>query len=97
MKLRTVVKHNKTMCHAQEGISLTAYWQSRDSYLWAGTPTLRENLSNSLYGTATFSGIALWDSNFNISSEFPGTITLLCIFWELFPFDLLQCYFVFAL
>ena len=31
-----------------------------------------ENLSNSLNGTATFSGIALWDSYFKISSEIPA-------------------------
>ena len=29
------------------------------------------NLSKSLYGTATFSGIAFWDSYFEMSSEIP--------------------------
>ena len=46
------------------GISGTAVWQSQDSSLWAGTPIFHGNLSKSLYGTATFSGIDLWDSYF---------------------------------
>ena len=47
----------------QAGISGTAIWQSQDSYLWARTPIFLGNLSKSLYGTATFSGIAFWDSS----------------------------------
>ena len=40
--------------------------------MWAGTSIFLGNLSKSQYGTtATFSGIASWDSNFEMSSEIP--------------------------
>ena len=53
------------------GISETADWQSQDSYLWADIAIFLGNLSKSLYGTATFSGIAFWDSYFEMFSEIP--------------------------
>ena len=55
-------------------ISRTADWQSQDSFLWAGTPIFPGNLSKLLYGTATFSGIALSDSYFEMSSEIPERV-----------------------
>ena len=42
-------------------------WQFWDSYFWAGTSIFLGNLPKSLYGTATFSGIAFWDSSSEIS------------------------------
>ena len=38
-----------------------------------GTQIFLRNLSKSLYGTATVSGIALWDSYFKMSSEIPAS------------------------
>ena len=43
----------------------------QDSYFWAGTPILHENLSNLHYRTPIFSKTGLWDSYFEMPSEIP--------------------------